>query len=186
MTSLHIKLVEEQDVTTLVEIARNAYKEHYLYLWTDEGAWYMEKMYNETQLLSEIKDTNVMYYIVSQDNTHLGFIKLKKNYPLSIGASGLPFGFGEGSKIALLSALYIERIYFVKAGTGKGIGKICFDFIEKIALSEKKDNMWLMAMNSSKDAIRFYENQGFKKCGSWVLDFEKLKPELRDMTMFYK
>jgi diamine N-acetyltransferase len=186
MTSFHIQLVEEKDVAALAQIANRAYKDHYSYLWIDEGAWYIEKMYNEPQLLSEIQDPNMVYYIVSQDNTHLGFIKLKKDYPLSIGASGLPFGFGEGSKIALPNALYIERIYFVKEATGKGIGRVCFDFIEKIAISEKRDNLWLMAMDSSVDAIRFYEKQGFRKCGTWVLDFEKLKPELRDMTMLYK
>jgi diamine N-acetyltransferase len=98
----------------------------------------------------------------------------------------LPFGFGEGSTIALTNALYLERIYFVKEATGKGIGHICFDFIEKIAVSEKKDSLWLMAMDSSTDAMRFYEKQGFKKCGTWVLDFKRLKPELRAMTMLYK
>jgi diamine N-acetyltransferase len=186
MTSFHIHLVEEQDVTALSKIAARAYQDHYPYLWIDEGVWYIEKMYNAAQLLSEIKDPNVTYYIVSQDNTHLGFIKLKKDYPLSIGASGLPFGFGEGSTIALTNALYLERIYFVKEATGKGIGHICFDFIEKIAVSEKKDSLWLMAMDSSTDAMRFYEKQGFKKCGTWVLDFKRLKPELRAMTMLYK
>jgi diamine N-acetyltransferase len=186
MTSFHIHLVEEQDVAQLAHIASRAYNDHYPYLWHDEGAWYVEEMYNVPQLLSEIQDPNVVYYIVSQDNTDLGFIKLKKNYPLSIGASGLPFGFGAGSTIALSNALYIERIYFVKAATGKGIGRVCFDFIEKIAISEKRDNLWLMAMDCSVDAIRFYEKQGFKKCGSWVLDFEKLKPELREMTILCK
>jgi diamine N-acetyltransferase len=186
MTSFHIHLVEEQDVTALAQIARRAYLDHYPYLWIDKGTWYVEKMYTETQLLSEIQDPNVTYYIVSQDNTHLGFIKLKKDYPLRVGASGLPFGFGEGSTIALPNALYIERIYFVKEATGIGIGRICFDFIQKIAISENKENLWLMAMDSSVDAIRFYEKQGFQKCGSWVLDFERIIPELRAMTMFYK
>jgi diamine N-acetyltransferase len=186
MTSFHIHLVEEKDVTALAHIASRAYMDHYPYLWTDEGAWYTKKMYNEAQLLSEIQDPNVTYYTVSQDNTHVGFIKLKKDYPLSIGASGLPFGFGEGSTIALPNALYIERIYFVKEATGMGIGRICFDFIQKIALAENRDSLWLMAMDSSVDAIRFYEKQGFQKCGSWVLDFEQVKPELRGMSIFYK
>jgi diamine N-acetyltransferase len=186
MTSFHIHLVEEHDVTVLAQIACRAYMDHYPYLWTDEGAWYTKKMYNEAQLLSEIQDPNVTYYIVSQDDTHLGFIKLKKSYPLSIGASGLPFGFGEGSTIALPNALYIERIYFVKEATGIGIGRICFDFIQKIALSEKRNSLWLMAMDSSVDAIRFYEKQGFQKCGTWSLDFENMKLELRGMTILCK
>lgn len=186
MTSFHIHAVEEKDVAELSDIARRAYIDHYTYLWQDDGEWYTQKMYAEAQLLTEIQDPNVLYYIVSQNNTPLGFIKLKKDYPLSIGASGLSFGYGEGSKIALPNALYIDRIYFVKEATGKGIGKVCFDFMEKIALTENKDSLWLMAMDCSFDAIRFYEKQGFEKCGSWVLDFEKMKPELRGMSIFYK
>jgi diamine N-acetyltransferase len=186
MTSFHIHAVEDKDVAELSEIAHHAYTDHYTYLWHDEGAWYIQRMYNEAQLLSEIRDPNVAYFIVSQNNIPLGFIKLKKDYPLSIGASGLTFGHGKGSKIALNNALYIDRIYFVKEATGKGIGKVCFDFIEKIALTEKKDSLWLMAMDSSIEAIRFYEKQGFEKCGSWSLDFEIMKPELRGMGIFYK
>jgi diamine N-acetyltransferase len=178
--------VEEKDVAELSDIAHRAYIDHYTYLWQDEGEWYVGKMYAEAQLLSEIQDSNVAYYIVSQNKIPLGFIKLKKDYPLSIGASGLTFGHGEGSKIALPNALYIDRIYFVEEATGKGIGKVCFDFIEKIALTEKKDSLWLMAMDSSIDAIRFYEKQGFEKCGSWALDFDIMKPELRGMGIFYK
>lgn len=186
MTSFHIHAVEEKDVAELSDIAQRAYIDHYTYLWQDGGKWYTQKMYAEAQLLSEIKDPNVAYYIVSQNNIPLGFIKLKKDYPLSIGASGLTFGHGEGSKIALLNALYIDRIYFVKEATGKGIGKACFDFMEKIAITENKNSLWLMAMDCSTDAIRFYEKQGFEKCGSWVLDFEIMKPELRNMSIFYK
>jgi diamine N-acetyltransferase len=184
--TFHIHTVEEKDVAELSDIARRAYQDHYTYLWQDGGEWYKQNMYAEAQLLSEIQDPNVVYYIVYQDNIHLGFIKLKKDYPLSIGSSGLPFGFGEGSNIDLPNALYIDRIYFVKEATGKGIGRVCFDFIEKIALSEKRNSLWLMAMDSSIDAIRFYKKQGFERCGTWVLDFERLKPELRDMTIFYK
>jgi diamine N-acetyltransferase len=186
MMLLHMHAVEEKDVEDLSKIATKAYKDHYTHLWLDGGAWYMENMYAASQLLSEIQDPNVAYYIVSQDNIHLGYLKLKKNYPLSIGSSGLPFGYGEGSTIALTNALYIERIYFIKEATGKGIGGFCFDFIEKIAGTEGRNSLWLMAMDSSLDAIRFYQKQGFKTCGKWVLDFERIKEGLRDMSIFYK
>jgi diamine N-acetyltransferase len=186
MSPFHIHVVEEKDVADLSKIAKLAYKDHYTHLWQDEGFWYTQKIYAETQLLAEIRDPNVAYYIVFQKNNPLGFFKIKKHYPLSIGASGLSFGYGEGSKKALPKALYIDRIYFFKEATGKGIGKICFDFIEKIALTEKQDSLWLMAMDSSTHAIRFYENQGFKKCGTWTLDFEMLKPDLKGMVILYK
>jgi diamine N-acetyltransferase len=186
MSHISIKPVLTSDVALLADIAQQAYLDHYRPLWLDEGAWYTAKVYNIPQLLSEIEDENVAYFFVFQDKTPIGFIKLKKNYPLSIGAAGLPFGYGEGSSIALENALYLERIYFIKSATGKGLGRFCFNFIENYALKKGKTMIWLMAMEWSEKAIRFYEKQGFTHCGTWQLDFEMLQKDLRGMVILMK
>ena len=181
MTAVQFKPVAEKDVAVLADIARRAYLDAYANLWTDAGKWYVKTMYNEAQLLSEILDPNVAYFLVYQFATLVGFIKLKKNYPLSINGSGLTFGHGEGSNIELNNALYIDRIYFIKAATGNGLGRSSFDFIRDLAIKNGQKALWLMVMDSGTDAIRFYKKQGFKTCGTWRLDFENMRPELRGM-----
>ena len=185
MTAVQFKPVAEKDVAVLADIARRAYLDAYANLWTDAGKWYVKTMYNETQLLSEILDPNVAYFLVYQFATLVGFIKLKKNYPLSINGSGLTFGHGEGSNIALDDALYIDRIYFVKAATGNGLGRSSFDFIRNLAVKMGRKALWLMVMDSSTDAIRFYKKQGFKTCGTWCLDFENISSKLRGMFIMH-
>lgn len=177
MINISIKRVQSSDVTLLAQIAQQAYLDHYRPIWHDEGAWYVEKVYNVPQLLSEIQDENVLYFLVYNDRIPIGFVKLKKNYPLSIGSAGLPFGNGAGSSVALNNALYLERIYFIKSATGNGLGNYCFNFIKKYARENDKTAIWLMAMDWSEKAIRFYEKQGFEKCGTWQLGFEIMKQE---------
>ena len=181
MTTVQFIAVSEKDVAALADIARRAYLDAYANLWADAGKWYVKTMYSEAQLLSEILDPNVAYFLVYQFATLVGFIKLKKNYPLSMGGSGLTFGHGEGSNIALDDALYIDRIYFVKAATGNGLGRSSFDFIKDLAIKNGQKALWLMVMDSSTDAIRFYKKQGFQTCGTWRLDFENMRSELRGM-----
>ena len=140
MSEITIKPVKAKQVALLAQVAQEAYLDHYRPLWQDEGTWYISKVYNEPQLLSEIEDKNVAYFLVYIQELDkktkpkpVGFIKLKKDYPLSIGKAGLPFGSGEGSSVALDNALYLERIYFIESATGHGLGGFCFNFIEKYA-----------------------------------------------------
>jgi diamine N-acetyltransferase len=186
MLAISIKPVQTHDLALLSQVAQQAYLDHYRPIWHDEGAWYIEKVYNQSQLLSEIKDENVAYFLVFEAETVLGFIKLKKDYPLSMGGAGLAFGHGEGSSIALENALYLERIYFLETATGKGLGQYCFNFIEKYAREKGKSAIWLMAMDWSVKAIHFYEKQGFTQCGTWQLDFEMMKPEHFGMVIMKK
>lgn len=177
--------VKSKDIPLLSQLATKAYRDHYPVLWHDEGEWYIRTMYNEEQLHQEILDKNVRYYIVYQENTPYGYIKLKLDYPLSIGEAGLPFGYGEGGSVELNNALYIERIYFIKEGVGKGLGHACFHIIERYAKTLGKNAIWLMAMDKSP-ATQFYIKQGFSICGTWHLDFEIMKEMYRGMLIFYK
>jgi diamine N-acetyltransferase len=185
MKNISIIPVSIATIPKLSKIAKQTYSDHYPQIWRDAGAWYMQTMYNEAQLISELEDKNVLYYFVYQDNTLYGFIKLKIDYPLSIGKGGLTFGHGKGSDIAINNALYIDRIYFLKEATGKGLGAYCFDFITQLALSKGKHALWLMAMDTN-DALFFYEKQGFSYCGTWTLDFDIMKEECRGMVIMYK
>ena len=76
MTAVQFISVAEKDVAVLANIARRAYLDAYAHLWTDAGKWYVKTMYNEAQLLSEILDPNVAYFLVYQFATLVGFIKL--------------------------------------------------------------------------------------------------------------
>lgn len=154
---------------TLQDIALNAYGDHYLHLWNDRGAWYIEKSFSDATLKSELEDTNAAFFLIYADEELVGFLKLNINKELENYTSE--------------EALELERIYLTKAASGKGIGREVVAFTNQFAKERNKKLIWLKAMDSSHDAIRFYEQNGYTKCGTYRLDFETMKPEYHGMVI---
>ncbi|MBC5772467.1 GNAT family N-acetyltransferase [Pontibacter sp. KCTC 32443] len=157
------------ELHTLQDIALNAYGDHYLHLWNDGGAWYIERSFSDAALKGELEDPNAAFFLIHADDELVGFLKLNVNKELEGYTS-------EG-------ALELERIYLVKSASGHGIGKQVLDFTNQFARERNKRVVWLKAMDSSHDAIRFYERNGYTQCGTYMLDFETMKPEYRGMVV---
>lgn len=164
---LTIKRITTNEAEILSEVAIRAYKDHYLHLWNDDGRWYIQKSFSINQLQFEIEDANNGFYFAIIDQNPVGFIKIRPINQLSDHE-------GDGFEI--------ERIYLTKEATGKKIGNKLMIFAIEIAKNLQKDYVWLKAMDSSHDAIRFYQNLGFVQCGTSRLDFELLKDEIRGMV----
>lgn len=151
----------------LQRIALQAYQDHYLYLWLDGGAWYIQRSFSETILRQELEDAQVAFYLVYNDEEPVGFLKLNLHREL------------EGEYSAA-DALELERIYLLASAAGKGIGRQVLAFTQTIARKYNKRVVWLKAMDSSR-SVNFYEQNGFEKCGTYTLPFEQMKPEYRGM-----
>jgi ribosomal protein S18 acetylase RimI-like enzyme len=73
----------------------------------------------------------------------------------------------------------LQRIYTHLSG--KGVGQFLMDFSIELALKNHSKLIWLQVMDTSTQAIRFYEKNGFQICGAHTLSYEKMKPQLRGM-----
>ncbi|MDZ7879411.1 MAG: GNAT family N-acetyltransferase [Saprospiraceae bacterium] len=182
--TFHIERLTLHDAARLSALAKRAYPPHYAYLWADGGQWYTETMYGESILADEINDPNVVYYIVSDGQEDLGYMKLTLDYPLSIG-QGFSVGNGAGSTMDAPNALYLDRIYLTEHAVGKKIGTYLVNMSTDIARQLGKTAVWLAAMDSSQ-AVIMYEKMGFISCGNWRLDFEKMYPKYRGMVLMIK
>jgi len=109
MGDISIKKLDVKDVSLLREVALEAYADHYLDLWYDNGKWYMEKFFSPERLTAELNDPNAVFYLAFYHNSPAGFLKLNLSAPLDTepGKNGLE----------------LERIYLKKDCEGKGIGK---------------------------------------------------------------
>jgi ribosomal protein S18 acetylase RimI-like enzyme len=169
--NLEIQQIDRSHLETLSAVATRAYFDHYRHLWYDEGAWYAHKCFNISQLESEISDSNNLFFLAILDKNPVGFLKIRPENQLTNQI-------GNGFEI--------ERIYLTNEATGRGVGQKLMEFAIEMAQNQNKNYVWLKAMDSSQNAIRFYEKLGFQVCGTSKLDFTQMKTEFLGMVAMRK
>ena len=169
--SLKIVPCGVQDAKKLSDIALRSYNDFYLYLWHDNGEWYVNRCFTPSVFEKELKEPNHAFYLLGEKDDTVGFLKLNIDQPLK--------------NYEQYHCIELERIYLVKSAAGKGLGRstleFCFDYARRL----NKQIIWLKAMDSS-DAVLFYEKLGFERCGTFFLDFEQMKKEFRGMVIMMK
>jgi GNAT superfamily N-acetyltransferase len=170
-TSLEMFPCGIKDAKKLSDIAIRAYKDFYLYLWYDNGDWYIKHSFTPSVIEKQLANPNNAFFLLNEQENPVGFLKLNIDQPLG--------GYDQ------YDAMEVERIYFTKPATGKGHGRRVMEFCYEYARALKKEIIWLKAMDSS-DAVLFYKKLEFDICGSFMLDFQQMKPEFRGMIIMMK
>lgn len=170
--SIKINRVGSDELLELREIGIKSYLPHYTHLWKPNGIeWYMERCFGEKFLQNELLDSNVEYYIVKNNSDNIGMMKLvlQKSLPDS----------------DIENALYLEKVYFIKEWTGKGVGRKLVEYAICRAAELKRDCVWLTAMDTSVKPIEAYEKAGFTKHSYTNLgeEFRLMKKEFRGMIV---
>lgn len=155
----------------LEKIAKQAYNDHYLYLWNDGGKEYVQKNFDALILAEELNDLNSLFYLIFNDEKLIGFLKLNKHQALQ--------------NYTAEDALELERIYLIKSVTGLGLGRQIVEFVVQLAETMKKKVVWLKAMESSR-SVSFYQQQGFEIIGSNYLNYQPMKEEYRTILVMKK
>jgi len=163
-----IRSCTKDDINLLAQVLLQSYRENYLYLWFDGGESYIHANFSAERLEKELSDPNAAFFLVYDEQRPVGVVKLNINK-------------GLGSYSAD-SALELERIYFIKEGLGKGLGKEAIDFVENFARERNKSIVWLKAMDSSP-AVKFYLKKHFRITGEAWLSFEVMKDEYKRMVV---
>ncbi|MBC3787227.1 GNAT family N-acetyltransferase [Spirosoma utsteinense] len=169
---LDFQLLSVSDAELLAEVALRAYTDHYLHLWHDGGAWYINRSFTPEVLRRELDNPNARFYLVQQHGQPVGFLKLNLHQPSPCQVT--------------VNALELERIYLINAVTGLGIGRACMQFVIEQARQLQKEVVWLKSMDSSHDALAFYGKMGFEPCGTDRLPFEVMKEAFRGMIVLHR
>lgn len=173
--SIDVSRIGVNELDQLRDIGIRSYLPHYTHLWKPGGVeWYLERCFGDDNLRNELPDPNIEYYIIKRDGENIGILKLvlKKALP--------------GSGIE--NALYLEKIYFTKEWTGKGLGRAAIEFTVRRAIELNRDYVWLMAMDTAAKPIAAYQRSGFEIGGYTNLgdEFELMKEEFRGMAILVK
>ena len=168
---MEIKTFSGEDINDLLFIAKTSYQDHYTYLWDDEGENYISKNFNLNQLHQELANPNAQFYLLYHLKKLVGFLKLNLD--------------SEVKDYSSIQALELERIYFAKEATGKGLGKMILKFVIGLAKKRDKKIVWLKAMDSSQ-SVEFYKKNQFEIIDDMLLPYEFMKDEFRKIVRMIK
>lgn len=169
LTLGRIKKQDHQIVRTLMS---KVYPPPYLHIWEDDASWYLELVYNQVNFEKEIEEPDTYYYFINYNQGSIGVLRVCHNAPL------IDYPDKKATKL--------HRIYIDQSIHGKGIGKILLQWVEDQCRKRGDDILWLEAMDTQQQALKFYESNGFDICGSMRLDFDIMLPEYRGMHRLFK
>ncbi len=158
-----IKECQSSELDLLFEIAIQTYNDAYHYLWTDGGAWYLDKIYKKTEFKQELLSPAIFYFLIYDADQAIGYFKIKKNVIAPFPES---------------HCIEIEKLYLLKEYIGKGIGKTIMEFIVSRSKEQARPVLWLKVMESSP-AKYLYEKCGFIQTDKVYLDYPAMKKEYR-------
>lgn len=159
------------DVKTLSKVAQEAYNDHYIYLWHDEGKDYVQRNFSEAALEKDLQEKSGLWYLIGIVPEWFGFVKINPFQALN------PYTAEE--------ALEIERLYLKASATGKGIGKAILQMASDLAKQQQQKVIWLKAMDSAP-ALQFYLSQGFEIVAQQTLAYPQMKVEYQTLLTLIK
>ena len=164
-----IRLLTPDDAELLSTLAIAIYKQYYTHLWHDGGKWYIEYSYNVQKLRQELSDLNNFHYIAYAGPQPVGYLKIRLNQ--------------KWKGLEDQQCLEVERIYILQEAAGSGLGKKLMEVAFEIAKYHNQDILFLKAMDSSMNALAFYQKLGFEIFDTLTLPFEQMKKEYRGMVV---
>ncbi|MFS4467322.1 GNAT family N-acetyltransferase [Maribacter sp. 2210JD10-5] len=172
MLKIEIKPLVPEDYETYIKVGQKAYNEHYRHLWPNgDTRTYIETSFTTEVLLKEEKDKNTSLYIIYTDGEAVGILKIIHDSPLKNFNSS--------------EALLLDKIYILRAYSGKGIGRKILDFVTDKALRLNKKIVWLDTMQKGL-ALHFYLKNGFKMYCDSLLPFENAIEKEKPMYILTK
>lgn len=169
---IHLEPVTPSNLEVYLEVGTQSYCEHYLHLWENEDPTpYISVGLTKNVVSRELTDPNALLYLIQQDQTTVGILKLVKDCGID--------------EITPVDALKAEKIYFLKVYSGKGFGKQVLQFIEGLAKGHNKKYVWLYAMQKG-NPIHFYQKQGYKIKRESEVELPNAKPSEKAMWVLTK
>lgn len=131
----------EKDIPIIQNLAKESWQSAYSdILEQDQIDYMLDLMYSESTLNAHFENPNYQYYLIQEDEVFLGFMGFEfHNEP-------------ETTKL--------HRIYFLKEGQGKGLGKKALEFVKSETESSGNKRL-ILTVNKNNNAKDFYESQGF-------------------------
>jgi len=155
---LSIIPVKPVDLDTLLALSRKTFHDAFYHLCKPaDYEEYTSKAFTPEKILSEINAPDSYFYFAMLNGERAGYLKL--NF------------YDAQTEFCEPDAMEIQRIYVLGDHQGKQIGKQLLDFATEKAIAKHMKYIWLGVWEINVNAVRFYENNGFKIIGKHTFPF---------------
>ena len=170
---IKLKEIKIEDQAKLMALVAKIYPPAYKHLWINEDCnFYLNNFYSLNNLKLELADPNALYYFVFYNSKLVGILRFIFNTVFEEKPN--------------LKSTHLNRIYLAEDAQGKGVAHQLMEWMEKKVKAHGNSLIWLKAMDSQKQALRFYEKEGYHYGSPTQLDFKLLQPHLKGMNIMYK
>jgi len=140
-----LRFAEEKDTSIILEFIRGlAEYEHLL----------DTVKINEADLKNYLFEKKLIEVVIGEyDGTPAGFALFFHNFSTFVGKPGI----------------FIEDIFVKPEFRGRGLGKIFFSFLAKIAAERRCGRLEWSCLNWNKPSIEFYKKQGAQALDEWTV-----------------
>ncbi|MCB0628722.1 MAG: GNAT family N-acetyltransferase [Lewinella sp.] len=147
VSGMTIRKARPEDSGALAEMGQLAYRQHFSYLWTEEGLErYLENAYQPDFFEKTIRDENAVIWLALLESQICGYLIYHRSKSLSQAGN---------------NGGYINRIYLLDHCAGMGLGSRLLHLAVDQGKADQKDYLWLEVMQSNEESIAFYQKQGF-------------------------
>lgn len=145
-----MKLVKlkSEDISTVQQLAREIWEEHYLPIIGQQQIDYMLDLFYATEKIQKELEEGVYWEILYLENEAIGYLVCEV----------------EEENIQL------SKLYLKSKIRGRGLGKFLIDRAIEIAKENNKNSIRLNVNKNNTQSIAFYERVGFLKVEEGVFD----------------
>lgn len=156
--SMQILTADPSNAATISTIGKKAFRETFGHLFNskNELTEYLELTYNPVKLTRSLRKDRNIYLLAFWNEVPAGFVKVKT--------------FSLNPQIESVSQMELQKLYVLPEYQGLGIGQALMNEVLKISKDINPDYIWLDTYIMNEKAIRFYEKNGFTKCGKYFFN----------------
>ena len=137
------------EIDAVAALAREIWDEFYVPIIGRAQVDYMVAKFQSAPALSEQIRAGYEYYMVHQDRAPAGYIALVAKPDER--------------------ALFVSKFYLVRRARGAGTGRVCMEFIERLARQRGLGLLWL-TVNKGNPSVNVYKRMGFHIAADLVMD----------------
>ena len=154
LSAVALRDVRRDEAARLADFMRALFVAAYRHCSTPDNVdAFLAAAYGETQQGAELDDPAQQTFVAERDGEWLGVAQLR----LARTTPG---------EVTLAHGAEVGRLYLAPAAQGAGLGRTMMRELERRALAQGRDGLWLNVWQDAPQAIAFYRREGFAIVGT--------------------